>query len=105
MVLKPNRLYGGKGIVFGRETSKKSWEKKIDAALKEPGDWVIQKLGALRTKSFFSRMDRKVSEHDYYVVSGFFATEKGLGIVGRMSENKIVNVAQRGGLTPILTIK
>lgn len=105
LVLKPNRLYGGKGIVFGRETSKKNWEKKIDAALKESGDWVIQKLGAFKTKSFFSRMDRKVSEHEYYVVSGFFATEKGLGIVGRMSENKIVNVAQRGGLTPILLIK
>ena len=105
LVLKPNRLYGGKGIVFGRETSKKSWEKKIDTALKEPGDWVIQKLGKLKTKSFFSRMDRKVSEHEYYVVSGFFATEKGLGIVGRMSENKIVNVAQRGGLTPILLMK
>ena len=105
LVLKPNRLYGGKGIIFGRETSNKNWTNKIESALKEPGDWVIQKLGALRTKSFFSRMDKKVSEHEYYVVSGFFATQKGLGIVGRMSENKIVNVAQRGGLTPILLMK
>ncbi|MBI4372958.1 MAG: hypothetical protein HY585_04455, partial [Candidatus Omnitrophica bacterium] len=49
--------------------------------------------------------NRKVREKNYYVVSGFFATEKGLGMVGRMSERTVVNVARRGGLTPILAIK
>ena len=105
LVLKPNRLYGGKGIVFGREVTHTSWRKKIEAALNEPGDWVIQQLGKLRKKSFFSPIDRKIRQKNYYVVSGFFATEKGLGMVGRMSERTIVNVARRGGLTPILLMK
>jgi len=105
LVLKPNRLYGGKGIVFGCEVNRTSWQKKIETALKEPGDWVIQQLGKLRKKSFFSPLNRKARQKNYYVVSGFFATEKGLGMVGRMSEKTIVNVARRGGLTPILLMK
>ena len=105
LVLKPNRLYGGKGIVFGREVNRASWQKKIEAVVKEPGEWVIQQLGKLRKKSFFSPLDQKARLKSYYVVSGFFATEKGLGMVGRMSENTIVNVARRGGLTPILLMK
>ncbi|MBI4372388.1 MAG: hypothetical protein HY585_01520 [Candidatus Omnitrophica bacterium] len=105
LVLKPNRLYGGKGIVFGGDIDTRKWKSKIESCLKAPGDWVIQKKGKLRAKSFFCPSNRKVREKNYYVVSGFFATEKGLGMVGRMSERTVVNVARRGGLTPILAIK
>jgi len=105
LVLKPNRLYGGKGVVFGRDLKQSAWERKIEAVLKETGDWVIQKIGELRSKRFFRRGRDGVCERDLYVVSGFFATEQGLGIVGRMSERKVVNVARRGGLTPVLLVK
>lgn len=104
LVLKPNRLYGGKGIVFGRDMTRKSWGEKIETALIERGEWVVQQLGKLKKKRFYRPDGKKVCERDLYVVSGFFATDKGLGIVGRMSEHAIVNVAQRGGLTPILLI-
>lgn len=105
LVLKPNRLYGGKGVVFGREVTRSTWERKIETGLEEPGDWVIQRLGKLRKKRFFRPDEKKTREKDLYVVSGFFATEKGLGIVGRMSERTVVNVARRGGLTPILLLR
>ena len=104
LVLKPNRLYGGQGVVFGRDVSRLVWEKKIEAVLRETGDWVIQRLGQLRTKRFFRPTSNGAREKELYVVSGFFATDKGLGIVGRMSERTVVNVARRGGLTPILLI-
>lgn len=103
-VLKPNRLYGGKGVLFGEGVKRREWERKIEAALEEPGAWVVQQLGKVRKKRF-CRPGRKIEEKELYVVSGFFATEKGLGVVGRMSERKIVNVARQGGLTPILLIK
>lgn len=105
LVLKPNRLYGGKGVAFGKDLSRSAWGGKIEAALREPGDWVIQRLGQFRMKRFFRPDEKGVREKDLYVVSGFFATEKGMGIVGRMSEKTVVNVARRGGLTPILLIK
>ena len=102
LVLKPNRLYGGKGVLFGAEVTGRVWEKKIEVALGEPGEWVVQQLGALRRKKFFRPHKKGACEKDLYVVSGFFATNQGLGIVGRMSERTVVNVAQKGGLTPIL---
>lgn len=108
LVLKPNRLYGGKGVVLGRDMKPREWHRKIDKALRNPGDYVIQKLGELRTRRFFRPEGanwKKVREKDLYVVSGFFAAEKGLGIVGRMSERTVVNVARRGGLSPILQIR
>lgn len=105
LVLKPNRLYGGKGVLFGRETASAVWQKKIEASLREPGEWVIQELGDLREKRFCVLDGRTVREKEFYVVSGFFATPEGLGIVGRMSEKTVVNVAKRGGLTPILLSK
>lgn len=105
LVLKPNRLYGGKGVVFGREITRSQWEKKIAASLDLPGEWVIQQLGRLRKKCFFRPNPVDSREKELYVVSGFFATERGLGIVGRMSERTVVNVARRGGLTPILMVR
>lgn len=105
LVLKPNRLYGGKGVVIGREVRRSVWQAGVETALRETGDWVIQQLGEFRTKRFFRADEKGVRAKDLYVVSGFFATEKGLGIVGRMSERKVVNVAQRGGLTPILLVR
>jgi hypothetical protein len=104
LVLKPNRLYGGKGVVFGARVTRPVWLRKINAALQESGDWVVQQMGQLRTRRFFRREDDGTKERDLYIVSGFFATERGLGIVGRMSERAVVNVARRGGLTPILMI-
>ena len=105
LVLKPNRLYGGRGVAFGLDLTRGAWEKKIETALKEPGGWVVQQRGSFRKKRFFRPDGKKVEEKDLYVVSGFFSTSKGLGIVGRMSERTVVNVARRGGLTPILLIK
>jgi hypothetical protein len=105
LVLKPIRLYGGKGVLFGQDASRSAWIKKIEAGLTEPGEWIIQQLGKLRKKSFSRPDGKRVRENDLYVVSGFLATEKGLGIVGRMSERTVVNVARRGGLTPILLIR
>jgi hypothetical protein len=105
LVLKPNRLYGGKGILFGHDVTPALWERKIESCLKEQGHWVIQQLGKLRRKRFFRREGKKARERNLYVVSGFLATERGLGIVGRMSELTVVNVAQRGGLTPILLVQ
>ena len=102
LVLKPNRLYGGQGVVFGKDLQKSVWRKKISQALGEPGEWVVQRTGKLRMKRFFRPHQGGAREKDLYVVSGFFATKKGMGIVGRMSERTVVNVARRGGLTPIL---
>ena len=44
------------------------------------------------------------SSHDepFYAVMGFAPTDNGLGIVCRVSQHEVVNVAQHGGLAPVL---
>ena len=39
-----------------------------------------------------------------YVVCGFLATPRGLGILGRASKKRVVNVGQKGGMTGILVL-
>jgi carboxypeptidase Taq len=46
--------------------------------------------------------DGRVHEEPFYVVMGFAPTEGGLGVLCRVSQKQVVNVAQRGGLAAVL---
>ncbi|MBI1884315.1 MAG: hypothetical protein HYS08_08965 [Chlamydiae bacterium] len=102
-VLKPNRGYGGMGILMGDETPKITWEKALEKAIRDPGSYVLQKRCATRKKKF-PILDEKgrVTEKNLNVVCGFIYSPYGLGILGRASQREIVNVAQQGGMTAIL---
>ena len=104
LVLKPNRSFGGKGIVFGSKMTRRAWEGKVEGILRKGEDWVIQEEGVVRKKRFLNPRSPNPREAALYVVSGFFAAAGDLGMVGRVSRNLIVNVAQGGGLSPILLI-
>ena len=52
LVLKPNRGYGGYGIVIGRDTTQQHWDEMIDRACTEYGKWVVQKYSKISTKVF-----------------------------------------------------
>ena len=39
---------------------------------------------------------------EFYTVYGLAGTPEGIGILGRASQKKIVNVAQRGGIVAVL---
>jgi len=65
---------------------------------------VIQEEGVVRKKRFLNPRSSDPHEAALYVVSGFFAAAGDLAIVGRVSRDLIVNVAQGGGLSPILMV-
>ncbi|HLF09805.1 MAG TPA: carboxypeptidase M32, partial [Gammaproteobacteria bacterium] len=44
----------------------------------------------------------RVHEEPFYAVMGFAPTDGGLGILCRVSQKQVVNVAQHGGLAPVL---
>ncbi len=102
LILKPNRAFGGKGVTFGEDLSKRAWQAKIEQALAGDEPTVVQEAGLVRQKRFPD--PRKLDGRDVplYVVSGFYATSRGLGVVGRVARNRVVNVAAGGGLSPIL---
>jgi hypothetical protein len=48
--------------------------------------------------------DGTMTLEELYVVCGFMATERGLGMLGRASKRRVVNVGQKGGLTGLAIV-
>ena len=107
LVLKPNRGYGGTGVHLGANVSQREWDDLLDRALESQHDphrqWVVQAAGSLPVHLFPVLDERgRTHEEPFYAVMGFAATDHGLGIIARVSQKQVVNVAQRGGLAAVL---
>jgi hypothetical protein len=103
LVLKPNRSYGGEGVMLGPALSQPEWESAIDVALADPNRWVVQQLASIPVSEFpVVGPDGRVHTEPFHVVMGFAATQYGVAILGRASQKQVVNVAQRGGMCVVL---
>jgi len=107
LVLKPNRAYGGTGVMLGPATEQAEWEKALNEAVLSTDDpeqsWVVQAATRLPVHEFpVVGPDGRVFGEPFYAVMGFAATENGLGTICRVSQKQVVNVAQRGGLAAVL---
>lgn len=102
LVIKPNRLYGGEGVIFGHQVTQPVWERYLDRALRKPYSHVIQQATQVRAELFpVASKDGRVRLEPYYVVTGFAATRDGMAVLGRASKESVVNVSRRGGLIAI----
>jgi hypothetical protein len=104
LVLKPNRAYGGDGIVIGPAVTRAEWEVALAAALADPDDrWVVQQVATIPVREFpVVGPDGGVHVEPFYTVMGFAAGEDGVAILARASQKQVVNVAQHGGLCGVL---
>lgn len=103
LVLKPNRSYGGQGVLLGHLVDRSEWESAVDAAVGGKDPWVVQRLAAIPVNEFpVVDADGTVHVEPFYTVMGFAPSKYGLGIVGRASQKQVVNVAQRGGMCGVL---
>jgi hypothetical protein len=98
LVLKPNRAYGGTGVVIGHLVSAGDWDAALQKALADADRWVVQSLASIPVSEFPVVVEGKVHFEPFYTVTGFAATKYGVTLVGRASQKQVVNVAQRGGL-------
>lgn len=102
LVLKPNRAYGGEGVLLGPAASEAEWDTAIQAALIDPNRWVVQQLASIPVSEFpVVGPDGRVHTEPFHVVMGFASTQYGVAILGRASQKQVVNVAQRGGMCVI----
>lgn len=107
LVLKPNRAYGGTGVHLGFAQTAAQWEALLEQALAEHDDpektWVVQAAATLPVH-LFPVLDEQGRTRDepFYAVMGFAPTDHGLGIISRVSQKQVVNVAQHGGLAAVL---
>jgi carboxypeptidase Taq len=107
LVLKPNRSYGGAGVVLGAATAQGEWEHLLEQAAALFADpersFVVQTAARLPVHEFpIAGAGGRVFGEPFYAVMGFAATDNGLGTMCRVSQKQVVNVAQRGGLAALL---
>jgi hypothetical protein len=103
LVLKPNRAFGGEGVVIGPSTTQEEWDTAVAKALGDKERWVVQQLASIPVNEFpVLGPDGKMHVEPFYTVMGFAATKYGLAILGRASQKQVVNVAQRGGMCAVM---
>jgi hypothetical protein len=103
LVLKPNRGFGGQGVVLGPAQAQVEWEEALRKALADRERWVVQQLASIPVTEFpVVGPDGAVHGEPFYTVMGFAATQNGLAILGRASQKQVVNVAQRGGMCVVM---
>ena len=106
LVLKPNRGYGGTGVVLGAALDASEWETLLNDAADLAHDpersFVLQAAARLPIYEFpVAGADGRMHGEPFYTVMGFAATENGIGILCRVSQKQVVNVAQRGGMAAV----
>jgi hypothetical protein len=105
LLLKPNRSYGGSGILIGRECSARAWQLAVERGAKDAGTWVAQAYRPVAEKDFpVIDEEGNVGLAEYFNVLGLYASEQRLGVLGRASLRRVVNVAQKGGLVSVLRL-
>lgn len=104
LVLKPNRSYGGKGVVLGAALADGDWQAVLDRSLKDTEErWVLQQLTSLPVNEFpVINADGKLDSAPFYTVMGFAPTHYGVSVLARVSQKQVVNVAQHGGICSLL---
>jgi hypothetical protein len=104
LVLKPNRAYGGQGVLIGPALSRADWEAAIARAMADEQRWVVQQLASITVNEFpVVSEEGKVHIEPFYVVMGFAPSKYGVSVLGRASQKQVVNVAQRGGMCAVMT--
>jgi hypothetical protein len=99
LVLKPNRAWGGEGVLIGPALTDGEWDAALASALADPNRWVVQQLASIPVSEFpVIGPDGRIHSEPFHVVMGFAPTQYGVAILGRASQKQVVNVAQRGGM-------
>jgi hypothetical protein len=103
LVLKPNRAFGGEGVVIGPSLAQEEWDAAIDRALADKERWVVQALANIPVYLFpVAGPDGAVHQEPFHTVMGFAPSKYGLAVLGRASQKQVVNVAQRGGMCAVM---
>ena len=104
LVLKPNRSYGGEGVVVGTSVTRAEWESAVEGAIADREQrWVVQQLATLPVHEFpVLGPGGEVHPEPFYAVMGFAPSQYGVAVLARVSQRQVVNVAQRGGMCSVL---
>jgi hypothetical protein len=100
LVLKPNRGYGGEGVLIGAEVSQQAWDRAIDVARDNPTTMVVQRCGLARSVDVPVSEDGTVDMAGRYTVAGLFPGRQGVGVLGRIAQERVVNITRGAAVMP-----
>jgi hypothetical protein len=102
LVMKPNRGYGGEGVMVGKEVTASAWEEALGHAVDKSGTWVVQKWVPIPKEPILVlKEDGLPRMEEQYLILGVTATSRGVTFLGRCSNRPVVNVSQGGALVPV----
>ncbi len=102
LVLKPNRGYGGEGVIVGETVSASDWERAVEQAFQKSKAWVVQeKVPISKAQVMILRERGRPKAEEQFVTLGVTATSRGVAFVGRSSEEPVVNISRGGALVPV----
>ena len=102
LVLKPLRACGGEGILIGKDTPHRVWERAVKRSLSGKELAVAQQyIKGATLESPVVRGTRIVHEK-HFTNFGLFASETTLGVLGRAAPFPVVNVSRGGGVLAVL---
>ena len=104
LVLKPNTMFGGEGVVLGPTVSRHVWEDALHQALWGRQRYVVQQLAHIPSDLLPSLTPEGIRWSQRRMVSGFFFNSSGIGLIGRFSSEPVVNVSRGGGIIPALWV-
>jgi hypothetical protein len=102
LVIKPNRSYGGIGVVLGPHETAESWTEAMAEARRNPGEYVVQELAEVAQEELPLFVDDgSIRMTPCFLSLGLFPTCDRLGALGRYSGGRVVNISQEGGVIPL----
>jgi hypothetical protein len=103
LVIKPNRSYGGEGVVIGEAVDEGAWASTIERGLAEPDSLVVQLAGPSCVERFpFVDDCGQPSLEPRFTSLGLYTASGGLGIFGRVARTRVVNLAAGAVVSPVL---
>jgi hypothetical protein len=100
LVLKPASDYGGRGVILGNETDQATWDATIEAHA-PLGDFIAQEYVAIPEEMFPMVEDGRVQMRlKRFNVNPFAIGGRYAGMLTRISDQAVINVAAGGGILP-----
>lgn len=102
LVLKPIRACGGEGILIGKDTPHRAWDRAVKRSLSGNDLAVAQTY--IKGATIDSPVVRgaRIHHEKHFTNFGLFASPKTLGMLGRAAPFPVVNVSRGGGVLAVL---
>ncbi len=105
LVMKPSTGAGGYGVMVGKTTSELKWKEAFEC-YQGDASWIVQEyMDVPEIKIPIIKNNKVVLENRYFNLSPYCMGGKFSGILGRVSEQNVINVAAGGGVIPLYPLK